>query len=275
MTIAAALALASALLHAGWNLIVKSSRDPLVFTWAVFVSSSVIAVPIIIVMGLPPTAAWPYLLASAVIQTGYGFALAAAYDRTDLSVAYPVARGTSPLLITVGAAILLDDVLGPLGILGVIVVSVSLITIAVGSESLRGVGWALVTGVMISAYTLVDTAGVRRVDESIRYVAALFSLSAVLMTGAVLLRRPRQVMTGLVRAHGLRMAVSGVLAIGAYGLVLTAARFGPIGLVAALRETSVVFGALAGWLLLSEPLGARRTVTALGVAVGALLLLVP
>ncbi len=273
MTAAAALALGSAALHAGWNLIVKSSKDPFVFTWAVFASSTVISVPVVVLLGWPQPAAWPYLLGSAALQVSYASTLAAAYDRTDLSVAYPIARGTAPLLITLGGAIALNDVLGPAGIIGVVVVSASLVTVALGLDSLKGAGWALLTGTTISLYTLIDTAGVRRVDESLRYVAALFIISTVLLTGAVLIRRPKRLVLELVRAHGFRMGASGVLSIAAYGLVLSAVRLGPVGLVAALRETSVVLGALAGWLVLGEPLGVRRTLSGLGVALGVVLLL--
>jgi drug/metabolite transporter (DMT)-like permease len=269
---AALLALGSALLHAGWNLIVKAGRDPLVFIWAVFASSTVVAIPVLVVLGWPPAEAWPFLLSSSLLQLGYVFTLSAAYRATDLSVAYPIARGLAPMLVTIGAWIALDDVLGVIPLIGVLLVSVSLMVIARGSGGGSGIGWALLTGITISGYTLIDTAGVRRADESIRYVAALFFSVAVLSTVAVFLTRSRSLLVELVRGNGIRMLVSGSLAIGAYGLVLAAARLGPIGLVASLRETSAIFGTLFGWLVLREPFGPRRTVSAVGVALGGALL---
>lgn len=274
MTAAALLALGSALLHAGWNLIVKAGRDPFVFIWAVFASSTVVGIPILIALGWPPAEAWPYILGSSLLQLIYVFTLSAAYRTTDLSVAYPIARGLAPLLITVGAWLALDDALGVVPLLGVLLVSLSLMSIARGSGGGSGVGWALATGIIIAGYTLIDTAGVRRVDESIRYVAALFVTVAFLTTVALLLTRSKRLVIELVRTNGIRMLVSGSLAIGAYGLVLIAARLGPIGLVAGLRETSVVFGAMFGWLVLKEPLGSRRTASAVGVALGGALLLI-
>lgn len=270
----ALLALGSALLHAGWNLNVKASRDPFVFTWAIFASSTVVGIPILVALGWPAAEAWPFLLGSSLLQLAYAFTLSAAYRATDLSVAYPIARGLAPMLVTIGAWIALDDVLSVVPFLGVLLVSLSLMVIARGSGGGRGIGMALLTGFIISAYTLIDTAGVRRVDESIRYVATLFVSVAVLSTVAVFLTRPRSLIVELVRGNSARMLMSGSLAIGAYGLVLIAARLGPIGLVASLRETSVIFGTLFGWLVLKEPLGSRRTASAIGVALGAALLLI-
>lgn len=274
MTAAALLALGSAVLHAVWNLIVKSGRDPFVSTWAVFASSTFVAVPVVLLMGWPSFETWPFLVASSVLQVVYAFTLSSAYRHADLSVAYPVARGLAPLLITVGAAFVLEDTLGPAGFAGIVAISVSLLLIARGSKAPRGVAFAVATGVVISLYTLVDTAGVRKADESVRYVAGVFVISAVLLTVAVLVARSAAAISDLVGEGGWRMAISGALAAGAYGLVLTAARFGPIGLVAGLRETSVIFGGLAGWLILGERLGSRRTLAAAGVAFGAVLLMV-
>lgn len=273
MTAAVLLALGSALLHAGWNLIVKTGRDPLISIWAVFATSTLVAVPVLVVAGWPSIETWPYLAGSSVLQVLYAFSLSAAYRDSELSVAYPVARGIAPMLVSIVAVFTLEDVLSPTALLGVALMSASLVVIARKSGSRRGIGWAVLTGVVISGYTLIDAAGVRRGDESIRYVAALFVVSAVLITAAVLVvRRPAAVLEQ-VRGPAPSMAASGLLSIGAYGLVMTAARLGPIGLVAALRETSVVFGALAGWVVLGERLGRRRTIAAVGVALGAALLL--
>lgn len=272
---ATVLALASAVLHTSWNLIVKTDRDRLLAQWGVMAAGALLFGPWLLFYGMPEPRAWPYVAASALVHVGYSLSLVQAYEHGDLSAAYPVARGVAPLPTAIGAAILLDDRLDSIGYLGLLLVSAGLIVVASRGSDRAAMMWALLTGLTISLYTLVDTAGVRAEDESFRYVIALFVLDSLLMTGVVLVRRSRMQIMRAVQSSGLSYVAGGAGSLGAYGLVLLAVRSAPLGYVAALREASVILAAVAGWRLLKEGFGVRRTLGAGVVAAGIALMLIP
>lgn len=255
----------SALLHASWNLLMKSSTDRLVAAWVQVTAGALVFAPVLVWGGFPTDRIWS-VVASAVIHLGYGLTLVAAYERGDLSLVYPIARGVSPVLITVGAALLLDDVPGAVGMAGVSLIAVGLLSVI--RRPGPGVWWAVATGALITAYTLVDGAAVRAGGESFRYTVAVFAGNAVALTSAVVVRRGWSAMQRGIANDGWRNLAGGVASALAYVLVLTAARSAPLGLVSAVRETSVVFGALGGWLLLKEPFGITRVRAAVVIAIG-------
>ena len=272
---ATVLALASAVLHTFWNLIVKTDRDRLLAQWGVMAAGALLFGPWLLFYGMPESRAWPYVVASALVHVGYSLSLVQAYEHGDLSAAYPVARGVAPLPTAIGAAILLDDRLDSIGYFGLLLVSAGLIVVASRGSGRVAMMWALSTGLTISLYTLVDTAGVRAGDESFRYVIALFVLDSLMLTGVVVVRRSRTQILRAVRSSGFSYVAGGVGSVGAYGLVLLAVRSAPLGYVAALREASVILAAVAGWRLLKEGFGVRRTLGAAVVAAGIALMLVP
>ena len=260
------LVLSAAALHATWNLVVKQSADRLVSTWAIVTSGALLGVPVSIFIGLPERAALPWLATSALLHVAYSYALAGAYDRIDLAAAYPIARGTAPLIVMVGSIILLDDVVSPVGFIGIALVVASLGLIGIRHVP-NGVAWALLTGLMIALYTLSDGAGVRAGDDSIRYIAALFQLHAVAFGMMILVtRRSPTTMIAAVRRSPLKLLLGGAASAGAYLLVMIAARTTPLGLVAGLRETSAGFGVVAGALVLKERV-TRQHAAAVAVAV--------
>ena len=260
------LVLSAAVLHATWNLVVKQSADRLVSTWAIVTSGAMLSVPVSIFIGLPERAALPWLATSALLHVAYGYALAGAYDRIDLAAAYPIARGTAPLIVMVGSIMLLDDVVSPVGFIGIALVVASLGLIGIRHVP-NGVGWALLTGLMIALYTLSDGAGVRAGNDSIRYIAALFQLHAVAFGITILAtRRSPSTMIAAVRRSPLKLLFGGAASAGAYLLVMIAARTTPLGLVAGLRETSAGFGVVAGALVLKERV-TRQHAVAVAVAV--------
>lgn len=268
MVLAAALALASAFLHAGWNLFVKSSQDRLVANWGTLMGAALVAPIALAVAGLPDRVTYPYLATSVVLHLGYALALVRAYQTTDFSVAYPVARGMAPLLVAVGGIVFLGDSLGVLGLLGAAVATAGLVSIGFSAGRARNVQWAILTGVFIVSYTLVDAAGVRAGGNSLGYVTVLLLASWVTLTAVVLLRRrPAQLATAF-RADPVRMIGAGAMSLAAYVMVLAAVQMAPVGFVATLRETSVVLGALGGWILLKESFGLRRTRGALAIVAG-------
>lgn len=261
--------LAAAVMHASWNLLLKSSSDRLVAAFFQSLVGAAVFVPVLLVRNPLAGEAFPYLLASGAIHLVYGLSLVASYNRLDISVAYPLARGLAPPLAAVGGVILLDDNLTFLGLAAIAVVSSALVWLAVRGEApSRNLTWPILTGFAISAYTLVDAAGVRAVGESLSYTTWLFVLNATTFGLAAAATRRRSQFRVVWRAEGWRHGLGGALSLGAYSLVLGAARLAPVGLVAAGRETGVVFGALGGWLLLKEPFGRRRTAGAIAVAVG-------
>nr|WP_291821043.1 hypothetical protein [Candidatus Microthrix sp.] len=170
--------LVAAMLHAAWNLAMKDSGDRLVAAWAIMGVGGLASVPVLAALGPPPSAALGWLGVSVCIHVGYALALARAYELTDLAVAYPVARGTAPLLVTIGGVTLLGDSIAPLGVVGVVVVSAALMSM-MRRGSLAGYRWAVLTGLFIAGYTLSDGAGVRAGDDAIRYIAVLFVLQTL------------------------------------------------------------------------------------------------
>jgi drug/metabolite transporter (DMT)-like permease len=261
--------LLAAVLHASWNLVVKASRDRLVAAWMQNTIGALLFVPVLVVQGLP-TAQWRPLAVSAVLHLGYSLTLVGGYDRGDLSVVYPIARGTAPLLVTAGAALFLDDRPGVVGLVAIGLIAGGIL----GSirRARGGVAWAVACGGFIAAYTLVDGAAVRSGGGPLRYVVCLIVLNALTLFVAVVVRGRAATIAPTLRRDGWRHAFGGAASIAAYALVLTAARWAPLGLVSAVRETSVVLGALGGWLLLREPLGPARVAAATVITIGIVLL---
>ncbi len=261
-----ALVLLSAGMHAGWNLVVKASGDRLVAAWAQVVLGAAVFLPVLAVSFVQPRF-WPVVALSGVVHAVYGLLLVAAYDRGDLSLVYPVARGTAPLLVTVGAWLFLDDRVGVAGAVAIALITGGLLWVARRATVGAGLGWAVATGVAISLYTTIDAAAVRAGAPPLAYVTGVFVANAVVLSPIVLVRRQRRLRAAL-RGETGRMVAAGALSVGAYVLVMAAARIAPLGMVAAVRETSVVLGALGGWLLLREALGRARLAGAIAVAAG-------
>jgi drug/metabolite transporter (DMT)-like permease len=159
--------LAAAACHAGWNALLKLNLEPALATALVAMASGLVAVPFVLVAGLPDAAAWPYVAASVVVHIGYYLALAEAYRHGDLGHVYPIARGSAPLVTAVIAAALLGETPGPFGWAGIAVLASGILLLAVrGGRSarrldVRSVGFALLTSASITAYTLVDGIGAR------------------------------------------------------------------------------------------------------------------
>ena len=262
--------LAAALLHASWNLLVKASNDRLVAGWAQVFFGAVVFLPFLLTVGVP-WSAWPYFAVSGIIHVAYSLSLVTAYERADLSVVYPIARGAAPLFITLTAFVFLDDRPGAVGLGAILLLTTGVLIIGLRRGE-RGTWWALVTAALIATYTNVDAAAVRSLGESFAYTITVFVIGALLFTPIVVRVRTATGLRAAVRAERWRYVFAGVASAGAYGLVLIAARTAPLGLVAAVRETSVVFGALGGWLILREPLGARRLRAAVVIAAGLVLL---
>jgi drug/metabolite transporter (DMT)-like permease len=269
--------LLAAAFHAGWNTLLKLRVDPIVATVLLAVASGVVVLPILPLTGLPAEASWPYVAASVVIHIAYFATLAEAYRWGDLTQVYPIARGTAPLMTAAAATLWLGEGLGIAGWAGVIVLAGGILLLAVkGGRAFeainaRGVSFALATSLTVTAYTLVDGVGARLAGSAAAYTVLLFIGNAIAMAAYGAVRAG----TGIFRDFKANWPVAcagAALSVAAYGIAIWAMTVAPIALVAALRETSVLFAAVFGTLLLREPLLPMRVAAALLVLGGALLL---
>ena len=269
--------LAAAACHAGWNALLKLKVEPIVATSLVAAASGVVAVPFAPLTGLPIAAAWPYILASVAIHIVYYQALAQAYRFGDLGQVYPIARGTAPLMTAVLATVWLGEGLGSHGWIGVTVLSAGILLLAIrGGRAyerfdVRSVGFALLTSLTITAYTLVDGIGARVSGSAFQYAVWMFLLTGAAMTVYGLVRVGRRLVGDFAANWPLAFA-GAALSTAAYATAIWAMTVAPIALVAALRETSVLFAALLGMMVLREPVLGARIAAALLVVIGVVLL---
>ncbi len=272
----AALVLLAALLHAGWNAMLKLNGDRLAVMAMIALGSGVIAAFLVPFVPAPHPASWPYIAASVALHTGYKLFLVRAYRHGDLGQVYPIARGTAPLIVVAVAYLLLGERLGLFGMAAVLAVAAGILSLAfVPGRSLgadrHAILFALGTALFIAAYTVVDGVGARLAGTPHGYVLWLFVFDALPFTAIALVSRGAAFVTALQASW--RPGVAGCLmSVAAYWLVIWALTLGPMGPVAALRETSVLFAALLGSVLLKEGFGPRRIAAAGLVAAGVVLL---
>ncbi|MEX2032917.1 MAG: EamA family transporter [Dehalococcoidia bacterium] len=266
------LALGSAALHAFWNLLVKQSAERLFTAWGQFLVGGVVMLPVLVVVGFPDSDAWPYLAISSLVHVVYVLSLVKAYHHGDFSLAYPLARGGGAMVAAVGGVTFLSDDLSALSWLAIAIVCgglASLVRRHVGHVALL---WAGLTALTIGSYTTIDAAGARKSDSGIAYGIALVLGASIAISVYGAARGWLGDFQRYVRRDWRRVALGGVASVVAYSMVLAAIRLAPVGYVASLRESSVVLGAAAGWLVLDERMGRARLVSATGVAVGLVLL---
>jgi drug/metabolite transporter (DMT)-like permease len=252
--------LGAALLHASWNAIIKAGRDPLLDTALVALAGTLVALPLTLLVEPPARAAWPYIFATVVVHIGYYVAIAAAYRLGDLSHGYPIMRGVAPLLVALVGAFWFGERLSAGAWTGVLLISGGVLSLAfVGGSRARAAGknataatlWALGCSAIIAVYTLIDGAGVRVSGGTERYVVWLFVFLG-LPFGLAVLAMKRGALLRHARLHWWRGVAGAVLSGLSYGIALWAMTRAPVAIVAALRETSVIFAALIGALLLKE-----------------------
>ncbi|HVK81075.1 MAG TPA: DMT family transporter [Verrucomicrobiae bacterium] len=269
--LAIAAALSSALIHASWNAALKGGRgDRVADAFLIAVGGILMWGVVALFWGAPKVEAWPYLFASVLIHLVYWAALFRGYDMGDLSHIYTLSRGSAPLLVAVGAAITAHEVPAPLKMVGIALVSLGVLAVGASPNApLKATLWALLIGLCISAYSLVDALGARVGGDPLVYVAWTSGVMGVPMIAFAFWKRGvRQMLRDAAVAPWRGIAI-GIISFLGYGLVLWAQTFAPIAQVTALRETSVVFGALIAFFILRERLGLRRWIGAIVVAAGA------
>jgi drug/metabolite transporter (DMT)-like permease len=268
--------LAAAAFHAGWNAILKLKLEPMHAMSLIAAASGLVAVPALPLVAIPQPDSWIYLFASLVIHFVYYIALAEAYRTGDLGQVYPVARGTAPLLTAMGATVLLDEQLGLLGWIGISVLAGGIMLLSfrggrnVRTIDRRAIGFALLTAVSIALYTLADGIGARLAGTASSYIVWMFVLDGLMMLAFGMIRFPHAMIGGIRQSWGMVIG-GGALSCAAYAIAIWAMTKAPIALVAALRETSVLFAAMIGIAWLREPLIATRLVAAVLVVAGVMM----
>lgn len=251
----AGLVLFAALLHSSWNAIAKAIPDRLASSTLIALVYLVAGFIGIFVFGLPAAAAWPFVVVSAFLQTAYLILLTTSYKYGDFSQVYPLARGLAVLLIAVVAVTFLAENLSVLQLAGVAVVGGSLLALAlIGKGSSRlGVMFAVLTGIFIAAYSLVDGLGVRESGNPLAYISWLFFLQGWMIPAVCWRLSPsRTVYVAGIKAHWKLGALGGLLSMLAYGMVVWAQNIAPLALVSALRESSVLLAGVMGAVFFRE-----------------------
>lgn len=255
--------LLGALLHASWNAVVKSAGDKFLNAVVVMTCSMVMAMAVLPFMGQPLAASWPYLATSAALQAIYVWLIAKAYDGGDMSVAYPLMRGTAPLLVALVSLPLIGEALPPLRWLGVLAVSLGVLVMAFDSLRVAKSGGstmaaALINACFIAAYTVTDGIGVRKSGAPIAYTLWIFVLHALpLLLWAMFTAREKLIEQ--FKSRWKAGIFGGVATVGSYGSALWAmSQNVPVAAVAALRETSILFAAALAVIVFKEAIGIWR-----------------
>ena len=258
--------------HAGWNATIKRGLDPLATTVLISIGAAIVSAVFLPIVGLPAAAAWPWCGASVLIHLVYFAALIESYRVGDMGQVYPIARGSAPLMTAIATTSFIGERLGLFGWSGILllVAGVMLLSLRGGRDLARvdkkAVGFALFTAVTICAYSVVDGVGARHAGSPNSYSLALFVGIGPVMLVYALARRGGDVIATMGQ-WGLGLA-GGTLQLGSYGIAIWAMTVAPIAIVAALRETSVLFGAVIAVIFLKEPLRAGRVAAALMIVAG-------
>ena len=264
----------AAFLHAGWNALIKMGADKLGGMVMLSVAHGVLALPLALISPWPSAETWPWLIGSGLIHFAYQVFLMLAYQHGDLSRVYPIARGTAPMIVLVAGAFLLEDEMSAAEVGGILLVGAGILMMAHGvfrhGESRRMLPFALGSACATAGYSLVDGLGARVSGDAVAYVAWLFVLDAAFFTpvclglrGSVVLRAPLR--------DWLRNGAAALASYGAYAIAVWAMTQAPIALVTALRETSILFAVLIGWLALGDRMDRAKAAAALMIVLGVVL----
>ena len=279
-----ALGMGSAVTLAGANTFVKAAEDILGARTVMTATSSILVLPILFFVPLPSPATWVFLALSLPAHWLYQTALVRAMSRGDLSLVFPVMRGSAPLMTALGATLLLGEHLSAIALLGLAIASLATIVFALpeknfgGSRKVRNSAllWALATGAGIALYNVIDAQGVRSALETLgtqwSFILWLFALDWIGITVIMLATRgPVEFAASARRALWLGIG-AGFCSLASFSMALYGFSIAPVAYMSAMRETAVVFAALMGWFFLREGFGLRRTLAAVILAAGLCLL---
>lgn len=264
-------------MHAGWNAMLKIRLEPILAMVLIHVLLAILAMPVVTWTRWPEPQAWPWLFASMTIHMGYYFALSAAYARADMSQVYPIARGSAPLMTAAIGVGLWGEAVGPLGLAGIGLLGLGIFVMSLKSAAdaahmdRKALFYAGMTAICITLYTISDGTGARVSGNPVGYVAALFVMEGLMLGVIAVIWRGWKGLEPCL--DFVPQATAGAVMSGAaYGISIWAMTVAPIPLVAAVRETSVLFGAAIAVVILKEPLRPNRIVAAVLIMVGLVLI---
>ncbi|NTW01655.1 MAG: EamA family transporter [Oscillochloris sp.] len=264
----------AALIHASWNLLLKRTADQYIVSWWALLASALVGLPILLTTAQMPATIWPYALASALAEAIYFGLLATAYRSADFSLIYPIARGTAPALLALWSALFLGERLSMAGLAGLGLIIAGLIIVGlrptqgrVGEPDRTSITLAIGVALCVSIYSVIDGAAVKQISP-LPYTALVFSLSVIMLTPLMLWRYGASGLLTGGRAYGWQATLVGGLMLSTYAIVLQAYVIAPVSYAGAVRESSIVVGALAGWLIFGEPFGIRRVAGSLVILAG-------
>lgn len=264
----------SALMHAGWNFLVKRASNKDVFMWWALCAGALMYLPVLLVSLPIPAQVWPYVLASAALEIVYFGLLTRAYERHDFSLVYPISRGAAPALLALWAVLFLDERMHGLGVSGIMLILAGVFCVSHGSmrsAKRAGVLAAVMIACCISIYSVIDAAAVRLMPAA-PYAVLLIGVIGLLFTPFVLKKHGARALRGEWRLHWRAILAVGILHTLAYLLVLQVYATSRVSYAGALREISVVFAALAGWKWQGEAFGKKRVLGAMLIFLGVLAL---
>jgi drug/metabolite transporter (DMT)-like permease len=262
--------------HAGWNAFLKVKLEPFSAIALIAIMSALVVLPVVPFLGVPVREAWPWIAASVAFHLGYFIALTEAYRIGDMGQVYPIARGSAPLMTALVSTLVVGEAIGLRGWLGVVILTAGVFLLSLrGGRNVhfekRAVLFALATAVTICGYSVVDGIGARTAQNAHVYTVWLFLADGLLLLLLVLWRRGRPVIADYAGFWKIGL-IGGALSLAAYWIAIWAMTVAPIALVAALRETSVLFGSLIAVVALKEPLHRARIVAALMIVAGLVLI---
>ncbi|QXC51606.1 EamA family transporter [Agrobacterium salinitolerans] len=268
------LVLMGAMLHAGWNALVKAGSDKSLDASLIAAGAAACSLPFLPFLPFPAPVAIPFLIASAVLQFAYFRLVAAAYTIGDIGLVYPVMRGVAPLIVAATSSLFLSEILSPVALAGIAVISVGILTLAF--EARRGGGKAtmvaLLNAFVIASYTFVDGVGARLSGNAISYTLWMSLLPPVLLFGFALYRRGAGPVANHARRNWRRGLIGGGGSILSYGLALYAMTKAPVAVVAALPETSILFALVISVVILKERASVWRYLAGGIIAAGVLVM---
>ena len=269
--------LLAAAFHASWNALIKIRLDPFLAIVLIAALAGIVSLPFLFFVPIPPLAAWPWLIASVITHVGYYIGLAGAYRSGDMGQVYPIARGTAPLMTAAGGALLIGENFSLTGWAGIVALTsgVFLLSLRGGGDlahlNRRAVGYALFTAVTICLYSLVDGIGARTAGNAHSYALWLFVIDGAFITLIAIVSRGPAAVPAMAKFWKSGLA-GGILSLTAYWIAIWAMTVAPIAMVAALRETSVLFGAAIAVVFLKEPLRVPRMFAAVVIVCGIMLI---
>ena len=280
-SLAILLLLIGAVLHTAWNLILKQSKDKYIATWWMLVTGGVVALVALFFTGLPPREMWKFVIFSIITEAVYFIALSYAYHDNEFSLVYPVARGSAPAFLALWSFVFLNEQLTSGGMIGLAMIIGGLFIIGlstllrshVSHLHFKGIAIALFIALLISIYTTIDGAAVRHgAAYALPYVMTMFALVPVPITPFILREYGWQRLKDEWNKLGLLLSITGLLGVLSYLAAVLAFAIAPLSYSGAVREVSVVFGAIAGWWLLKEKMGGLRVLGAIVIFVGILVI---